>query len=45
MFARGKLYQEHTVSHDFSLEHTKLLFLKHKLLTVHSLPLLQTLIC
>ena len=41
--ARTKTYNEHMAPKDFELEHTKPLFIKHNLLTVHNLYILRSL--
>lgn len=42
--ARSRTYQEHVASKDYSLEHTKPLFNKHGLLTLHNLYALRCLV-
>ena len=41
--ARTKTYAEHMAPNDFTLEHTKPLFIKHRLLTMHNLYILRSL--
>ena len=42
--ARARTYKEHTAAKNYALEHTKPLFRRHKILTVHNLYTLHTLI-
>ena len=42
--ARAKTYQDHMASRDYSLEHTKPLFNKHRLLTLQNLYVIRTLV-
>ena len=42
--ARTKTYTEHMAKKDFTLEHTKPLFVKHGLLSIHNLYILRSLI-